>query len=170
MVDYWTIRNSEYLEDKGVYCISTKKLSKKGLYKVGFSGSSLKNRLNQIREVLCPPLNDPLKVYMLIVPKNKSVRGKPQNVRAKELNEIERIFHKVYQDAKDRLKFPDSKKYTEWIYEDDLSELLKVMKVVVGTKDKYNPESTYHLHFKMINYINVEDVKLPKEIIDVDAL
>ena len=62
-----SIKKNDSMKMKGLYIISTNSLSRKDLYKVGYSGTSLVNRLNQIREVLSPPLFEKLTVYALIV-------------------------------------------------------------------------------------------------------
>lgn len=144
--DYWKIRNDSELNDKGVYIISTKKLAKKNLYKVGYSGVILKNRLKQINDILSPALQEPLMIYGLIVPKaGKS--GMPQNVKAKELNEIEKIIHKLYQKEGLLEVFPGSKNYSEWIREESLQELFDFLK---DTFD--DPINSYSINFKILNW------------------
>ena len=69
VVKFWDIRKEPFMKDKGVYIISTESLSKKGLYKVGFSGSSLSYRLSQIQQILSPPMQESLLVYGFILPK-----------------------------------------------------------------------------------------------------
>lgn len=47
---------------KGMYIISTESLANKNLYKVGYSGCQLKNRLSQINEILSPSLQEHLRI------------------------------------------------------------------------------------------------------------
>ena len=96
MATLHSIKKNEYMKMKGLYIISTNSLSRKDLKKVGESGSSLVNRMNQLREVLSPPLFEELKVCALIVPKSKWKSGEPMNVRALELQQMEKDVHEAY--------------------------------------------------------------------------
>lgn len=142
---FMNLKKNPYINDKGIYIISTETLRKKNLFKVGYSGSSLKTRLGQIREVLTPALGEHLMVYGFVVPKSKKKSGVPQNVRAKELNQIERAVHKIYQDDGCRDVFVDSHNYSEWIYEDKLTDLYEIIKDIVE-----DPDSDYHINFKFV--------------------
>ena len=140
---YWDIRNDKILKDKGVYVISTDKLALENFYKVGYSGSSLKNRINQINEILSPALNEKLNIYAVIIPKpGKS--GVKQNIRAKELNQIEKTIHQYYKQKGCLSVIPHTKKYSEWLYS-DIEKLIKVMNLIIDD-ETYD----YKINFKVI--------------------
>ena len=131
------------LKDKALYIISTESLANKNLYKVGFSGCQLKNRLSQINEILSPSLQEHLRIYGLVVPK-PGRSGVDNNVRAKELNQLEKEIHALYK--RDGLLecFPGSHRYSEWIREEKLSRLFKRIDKIFAM-----PTSTYRLHFQV---------------------
>ena len=146
MATLQSIKKNDYMKMKGLYIISTNSLSRKYLYKVGYSGSSLVNRLNQIREVLSPPLFEELKVYALIVPKSKWKSGEPMNVRALELRQMEKDVHEASQQWKQLVLFPDTKRKSE-IKEDNLNELFDALQDVIN-----NPHETSRIHFKLLKF------------------
>ena len=141
------INKNEFMSRKGLYIISTKSLAEKHLYKVGYSGSSLKNRINQIREILSPPLEEDIIIYGLVIPKTKAKAGKVMNVRAKELMQIEFDIHEAYKEWKRLIKFVDTKKYSEWIYENNLNFLFEILQDILD-----NEHETYKIHFKLVKF------------------
>ena len=145
VVKFWDIRKEPFMKDKGVYIISTESLSKKGLYKVGFSGSSLAYRLGQIHQILSPPMQESLLVYGFVLPKTLKKSGMKQNVRSKELNQIEKIIHKYYKDRGLLSAYPDSHLYSEWIYEKKLSKLYTMIEKLLGD---YTMD--YHINFMFV--------------------
>ena len=133
---------------KGLYIISTKSLARNHIYKVGYSGSSLKNRINQIKDILSPPLNEEILIFGLIVPKTKAKGGVSMNVRAKELMQIETDVHEAYAEWGKIIKFKDTKRNSEWIKEVKLSFLFEALQDVLN-----NEHETYHIHFKLLKFI-----------------
>ena len=146
-ITFKEINKNEFMSRKGLYIISTKSLAEKHLYKVGYSGSSLKNRINQIREVLSPPLEEDIIIYGLVIPKTKAKAGKVMNVRAKELKQIEFDIHEAYKEWKQLIKFVDTKKYSEWIYENNLNFLFEILQDILD-----NEHETYKIHFKLVKF------------------
>lgn len=134
------------LKEKGIYIISTPSLQKKNFYKIGVSGSSLIRRVYSLREVLTPALMEPIIIYGVVVPKNAKKSGLPQNVRAKELNQIERAVHKIYQQKGLRDVFCDSRNYSEWVYEKKIDKLFDTIRDIIG-----DPDDTYKIHFKFVS-------------------
>lgn len=124
MSEFWKNRSDPLLNDKGLYIIGNKSLAEKNLYKVGYSSVLLKNRLGQINEILSPSSQEPLLIYGLVVPK-KGKSGVPANVRAKEINQLEREIHALYKQRGLLEVFPGSHRYSEWVREENLDKLFK---------------------------------------------
>ena len=139
---YWKVRDEPYFNDKGLYIISCKTLARKHYYKVGYSGCSLKTRLAQFHEVLSPVFGESLLVYGIVIPK-QGKSGERKNVRASDLNQLEKDIHEQYKG--DRLKNPDTGRMTEWIEEPDIYELFNVIQ---GMFD--NHHNTWRQHFNFI--------------------
>lgn len=125
------------LNGKALYIISTDSLASKNLYKVGYSSILLKNRLNQINQILSPSLQEHLKVYGLVVPKPG------RSGCAGDLNQLESEIHALYR--RDGLLecFPGSHRYSEWIREASLSRLFKRIDKIFAM-----PTSRYRINFE----------------------
>lgn len=136
---FWKIRDEPYFSDKGLYIISTKSLARKHIYKVGYSGCSLKTRLSQFHEVLSPVLQESLLVYGVVIPK-QGKSGERKNIRASDLNQLEQDIHEKYKG--DRLKNPDNGRATEWIEEPEILHLYEVIDEILN-----NENNTYKIHF-----------------------
>ena len=124
MTEFWKNRTDPLLSDKGLYIIGNKSLAEKNLYKVGYSGVILRNRLGQINEILSPSSQEPLLIYGLVVPK-KGKSGKPANARSKEINQLEKEIHTLYRQRGLLEVFPGSHRYSEWVREENLDKLFK---------------------------------------------
>jgi hypothetical protein len=82
-------------------------------------------------------------IYGVIVPK-PGRSGVAQNVRAKELNEIEKLIHKWAQQDGMRETFVDSHKYSEWLRIADMSDLFEFIEDLIN-----DHSSTYKIHFEL---------------------
>ena len=141
------INKNDFMNRKGLYIISTKSLARRHIYKVGYSGSSLKNRLRQIKDILSPPLAEELIIYGLVIPKTKAKAGKEMNIRAGELRQIEHDVHEAYAEWGKIIKFIDTKKNSEWIREPNLNFLFEALQDVINDEHE-----TYKIHFKLVKF------------------
>lgn len=160
--DYWAIKDEPYFSNKGLYVISIPTLAKRGIYKVGYSGISLKNRLKQFHDILSPSFGERLLVYGLVIPKKgKDVpvnTGKPpagkkrapaqKHVRGEELRTLEGMVHKAYQkeNPSARLKYPYSQRYSEWIKEKNLQHLFDFLHQEIFEDGKLEYKNNFYIH------------------------
>ena len=63
------------------------------------------------------------------------------------MKQMEKDVHEAYKKWKQLVLFPDTKRKSEWIKEDNLNELFDALQDVID-----NPHETYRIHFKLLKF------------------